>query len=270
MRKIYWWLLLLLLMVFVLFPFYWMIVSSIKPTPDVLTLNPTLIPKRVTFEHYGFSWYQMNLGRFFGNSFAIAIGTTFLALLLTTPASYALSRIPRGRNLALLVFLLSYIIPPVALLTPLYFVMTKLRLVDTYLAVVLSHATFGIPFCLWLQTTYFDGIPVELDEAACTDGASFLQTMRYVILPVALPGLVVSGLFVFILSWDEFLFAYTFTSSDASRTITAGLFQFIGANIVQWGDLMASATLTTVPIGIIFFLIQKWLIEGLTAGAVKG
>lgn len=263
--------LLICFLIYVVFPFYWMIVSSLRSRNTVLSLNPSLVPTEFGLENYQFAWYQMNLARFFLNSCIIAIGTTTLAILLTTPAAYSLSRGSRRvRNIPIFLFLLGQATPPIVLLTPIYLIMSRLHLTNSFPGVIIAHCTFGLPFAIWLQSSYFRGIPIELDEAAMIDGAGVFRCLWKVIVPISLPGIIVAGLFVFVLSWDEFLFAYTLTASDAVRPITAGLFQFIGANIVDWGGLMAGACIATLPIALIFFTIQRWLIEGLTAGAIKG
>ncbi len=270
-RRAIWAALVLLLMLYVLFPFYWMILSSFRSAARVLTVNPSLLPNEITFSNYQFAWYQMNLARFFFNSTLIAIGTTILALVLTTPASYGLSRgTKKVRNLPIVLFLIGQATPPIVLLTPIYVIMSRVHLTNSFFGVIIAHSTFGLPFALWLQSSYFRSIPIELDEAAMIDGAGIIRCLVKVIIPISSPGIIVAGLFVFVLSWDEFLFAYTLTASDAVRPITAALFQFIGANVVDWGGLMAGACIATLPIALVFFSIQRWLIEGLTAGAIKG
>jgi multiple sugar transport system permease protein len=204
------------------------------------------------------------------DSLIVAVGAVSLGLTLALPAAYAFSRFRfRGRQVLRTQFLVINMFPVVMLILPLFVLMRDLRLLDTYFALIGGHATFTLPFAIWLLTGYFDGIPVELDQAAMVDGATRLQTLRLVVFPLAMPGVVAVGLYLFITSWNEYLFALMLAGRNV-RTVTVALQLFIGENQIQWGLLMAGGTLVSVPATILFLFAQRRLVSGLTSGAVKG
>ncbi len=246
-----------------------MVLTSIKPQAE-LTLWPVrYLPSNATLDHYreliGRTSFSGNLL----NSLIIACGAGALGLAVSIPAAYAFSRFRfRGRRALMTGFLVINMFPIVLLIIPLFVLMRIFGLIDTFLGVVLGHSTFAIPFAIWMLTSYFNAIPQDLDEAATIDGASRLQAIRLVILPLVMPGVVTAGIYIFITSWNEYLFAMML-SGQAVRTVTVALQLFIGEFTIQWGLLTAGGTLIALPVTILFLLVQRRLVGGLTAGAVK-
>lgn len=260
----------LLVLAFALLPFLWMALSSFRPE-DELTRTPLLIQASTL----GLAEYVTLLGRtsFLANlrdSLIVAAGAVLLGLALALPAAYAFSRFRfRGHGGLRVSFLLINMFPVVLLALPLFILMRQLGLLDTYLALIAAHATFTLPFAIWLLTGYMAGIPMELDQAAMIDGATRMQALRLVLLPLIVPGVVAVGLYLFITSWNEYLFALMLAGRRV-RTVTVALQMFIGENQVQWGLLMAGGTLVALPAVALFLLVQRRLVSGLTGGAVKG
>jgi multiple sugar transport system permease protein len=259
-----------LVLAFALLPFLWMALSSLRPE-DELTRAPLLVHASTL----GLAEYITLLGRtsFAANlrdSLVVATGAVLLGLVLALPAAYAFSRFRfRGRATLRVSFLLINMFPVVLLALPLFVLMRELGLLDTYFALIAAHATFTLPFAIWLLTGYMAGIPAELDEAAMVDGATRTQVLRLVLLPLVVPGLIAVGLYLFIASWNEYLFALMLAGRRV-RTVTVALQMFIGENQVQWGLLMAGGTLVALPAVALFLAVQRRLVGGLTGGAVKG
>ncbi|POR46611.1 carbohydrate ABC transporter permease [Bosea psychrotolerans] len=259
----------LLIVLFALGPYAWMILTSLKPQAELSTWPLTYWPREPTLQHYGDLIARTNFAVSLGNSLIIAIGASLLGLGVSIPAAYAFSRFRfRGRQGLLTGFLVINMFPVVLLIIPLFLMMRRLGLIDTFLGVILGHSTFSIPFAIWMLTSYFNAIPKDLDEAAMIDGASRLQTIRLIILPLLMPGVVTAGIYIFITSWNEYLFAMML-SGQAVRTVTVALQLFIGEFTIQWGLLTAGGTLIALPVTFLFLLVQRRLVGGLTAGAVK-
>jgi multiple sugar transport system permease protein len=259
----------LLIVLFALGPYGWMILTSLKPQAELSTWPLTYWPNKPTLQHYGDLIARTNFAGSLGNSLIIAIGASLLGLGVSIPAAYAFSRFRfRGRQGLLTGFLVINMFPVVLLIIPLFLMMRRLGLIDTFLGVILGHSTFSIPFAIWMLTSYFNAIPKDLDEAAMIDGASRLQTIRLIILPLLMPGVVTAGIYIFITSWNEYLFAMML-SGQAVRTVTVALQLFIGEFTIQWGLLTAGGTLIALPVTFLFLLVQRRLVGGLTAGAVK-
>lgn len=259
----------LLIIVFALAPYLWMILTSIKPDAELTRSPITYLPGAATLDHYRTLLGRTTFGGNLVNSLIVALGTVALGLAVSVPAAYAFSRFRfPGRKWLLVQFLTINMIPVVLLIIPLFVLMRKLGLLDTHAGIVLGHATFAIPFSVWMMTSYFNALPMELDEAATMDGASRMETLLKVILPLALPGIVTTGIYIFVTSWNEYLFAMML-SGQSVRTVTVALQLFIGEFTVQWGLLTAGGTLVAIPVTILFLVVQKRLVGGLTAGAVK-
>jgi multiple sugar transport system permease protein len=259
----------LAILVFALAPFVWMLITSVKPTADLSLFPVRYWPSRVTFEHYAVLLQRTSFAGNLMNSAIIACGAVLVGLVTSVPAAYAFSRFRfRGRRLLMTGFLVVNMFPIVLLIIPLFVLMRTLGLIDTFVGVIIGHSTFSIPFSIWMLVSYFNAIPRELDEAATIDGASRLQTIRLVILPLVMPGLVTTAIYVFITSWNEYLFAMML-SGQTVRPVTVALQLFIGEFTVQWGLLTAGGALIALPVAILFLLVQRRIIGGLTSGAVK-
>ncbi len=259
----------LIVLVFALAPIAWMVITSLRPDTDLTAFPLRYLPSRVTFAHYrmliGTTSFAFNML----NSLVIACGAVLLGLATSVPAAYAFSRFRfRGRRTIMTSFLVINMFPVVLLIIPLFVLMRALGLIDTFLGVIIGHSTFAIPFSIWMLVSYFNAIPRDLDEAATIDGASRMQVILRVILPLVMPGLVTTAIYVFITSWNEYLFAMMLTG-EAVRTVTVALQLFIGEFSVQWGLLTAGGTLIALPVMFLFLVVQRRLVGGLTAGAVK-
>jgi multiple sugar transport system permease protein len=209
---------------------------------------------------------------YFKNSVIVTTGTTLLCLTVATLAAYAFSRYPfRGSSGVMVGVLATQMFPQGMLLILLYLIFLRLKLINTYPALILANTTFAIPFAIWILKGFFDTIPREIEDAALIDGCNRLNVMTKVILPLVAPGLVAAGVYTFLISWDEYLYAATLTSRPQMRTLPPGIVQsFVGQFYLNWPSVMAASVLITVPVTILFILFQKYLVQGLTSGAVKG
>ena len=264
------WLPLLLIMLFLLFPFYWTFITSIKPTEELYSATVTYWPRNPTFGAYVRLFADIDFFRPMSNSFIVAMSTTLVSLFVSTLAAYAFTRYKfPGRRFLMAMFLTNNMFPVVLLLLPLFAIMRNIGLLHTPMALILAYTTFTIPFSIWLLNGYLRDLPISLEEAAMIDGASRGQAFLYIVLPVLRPCLVATGVYIFMTSWNEFTFAVMFTNPD-SRTIPVTLRNLIGQLGVQWDLITAGGIITIIPVCIMFFFAQKRLVEGLTAGAVKG
>ncbi|MDE2515287.1 MAG: carbohydrate ABC transporter permease [Rhodospirillales bacterium] len=260
----------ILVLIFALFPFLWMVLSSLRPNAEMDSAPIALLPNVLTLAHYIELLRRTSFLQNLRDSLIVATGAVTLGLLLALPAAYAFSRFRfRGRQALRIQFLVINMFPVVMLILPLFVLFRQLHLLDTYFALIAGHATFTLPFAVWLLTSYVDGIPPDLDQAAMIDGATRLQILRLIILPLAMPGVIAVAIYLFIASWNEYLFALMLAGRNV-RTVTVALQMFIGENQIQWGLLMAGGTLVALPAVILFLFAQRRLVGGLTGGAVKG
>lgn len=263
-------LLLVGLLAFLLFPFYWTFVTSIKSSGELYGSAVTYWPAAPTFESYKKLFSEYNFLKPMGNSFLVAALTTLISLTVSVLAAYAFSRYRfKGRKFLMTMFLTNNMFPTVLLLIPLYAIMRKIGILYTPASLVLSYTTFTIPFSIWLLNGYLEDLPLSLEEAAMVDGANRAQAFTKIILPILAPCIVATGAYVFMTAWNEYTFAVMFTN-EANRTIPVALKNLIGQLGVEWGMLTAGGIITIIPVCIMFFFAQKRLISGLTAGAVKG
>jgi ABC-type glycerol-3-phosphate transport system permease component len=252
-------------------PFLWMISTSLKEPAEVVLREPTIIPRTFAVQNYVDAFNRGNFGRYFVNSVVVSLAVTLISLVIATLSGYAFARYDlRGGKAILLGILATQMFPAILLAIPLYILIRNLGLLNSLLGLILVYTSFALPFCVWMLRNYFLTIPKELEESAMVDGATRLRALRSVVLPVAMPGIAATGIFSFILSWNEFLYANTFISSADRRTLPVGLQSLIGEFTTDWGLLMAGAVITTMPIVVIFFFVQRRLTQGLAAGAVKG
>jgi len=272
-NRLAFYLLVAFIVVYSVFPFYWAVISSFKPSDALFSANPSFLPFPWTLDHYKNVFLQANFGRNLLNSLIVAGGATLLSLGLGVLAAYALGRLPfPPRNAVLYVVLAMTLFPQISVLSGLFILLRATELFNTHLGLILSYLLFTLPFTIWVLTGYFRSLPQELEEAAYVDGATPLQTLLRIMLPLTGPGLVTTGLLAFIAAWNEYLFALTFTVGDRVKTVPPAIASFGGATPfeIPWGSIMAASVVVTVPLVVLVLLFQQRIVAGLTAGAVKG
>ena len=257
---------------FLLFPFYWMVLTSIKPNEELVsvTANPFWV-SRPTLAHLQYLLFSTSYPRWFWNTMAVASAATALSVSVSFLAAFALARLRfRGAEGVSLGIYLAYLIPPAILFIPLAEVMLKLGWFDHLWALVPVYSTFLVPFSTWLLVGYLKSIPVELEEAAMVDGASRLRILFQIILPLSAPGLISAFIFSFTLSWNEYLYALVFMSAPGNKTVPVGLAtELVRGDIYQWGPLMAGALLGSLPVAVVYFFFVEHYVAGMS-GALKG
>ena len=260
----------ILILLFALGPYLWTFISSITQEKELYRPDFRFFPEHPTTENYVRLFSKLNFAANMADSFIVALTTAFVGLFLTVPASYSFSRYKfRGRKYLLMQFLVINMFPIMLLIIPLFIMMKVLNIMDTYFALIIAYSTFTIPFSTWMMTSFFNAVPTDLDKAAQIDGCSRFGAMVRVIIPVVMPGIFSTGIYIFITSWNEYLYAAILTNSRV-RTIPIALQNMIGEYQIEWGLLTAGGVLSALPVIVLFFFIQKQLISGMTAGAVKG
>ncbi len=258
-------------MVFVLFPFYWVLNTSLKTTPQISERRSIFWPEPFTLDQYRSLLFDTEFLTWLGNSVLVAGASTLLSVTFAALAAYALSRLKfAGAGLLTTFLLITYLLPATLLFIPLYQILSSIGLINSYAALIATYPTFLLPFATWVLLGYFRGIPVELEEAAMIDGASRLYTFWKITLPLAAPAILAVTLFAFTTAWNEFLFAFVFITSESLRTLPVGLRSLVVGDILPWGKLMAASLLTAVPVAALYIYAQRFLAEGLTVGGVKG
>jgi multiple sugar transport system permease protein len=261
---------LLIFVIWTLIPFYWMVVTSLKKHDEIYGTAATLWPQRPTLENYRVLFFETNYFLFFRNSMVVALATTALTVSAASLAAYAIARLDfPGRKLLARGMIYSYLVPQSLLFIPLFAIMVTVGLTNSLTGLTIAHMGFTIPFCTWLLMGYFMSMPIELEEAALVDGCTRLGVLFRIILPISLPALAVVAFFSFTLSWNEYLYAIVFNSDPHVLTIPTGLSNFVVEDVFFWGPIMASTVLTVMPPLAVYFFFQRWLITGLTMGAVK-
>jgi multiple sugar transport system permease protein len=250
-------------------PFFWQVRTSFTPDSELLrTTSP--LPARPTLAHYQAVVERSVMPRALGNSLAVATITTLVALALGVPAAYGFARLPvPGKGVLLLAIVASTAFPQIATVSPLYLLLRALGLRDTWTALVLANTSFALPLLIWLIAGFIREIPIEVEEAAFLDGAGRLGALGRIVLPLIAPGVASAALLTFLASWNEFLFAFTFTATEASRTVPVALALFPGVFEIPWGDIAAASILASLPPIIIVVGLQRWLVHGLVGGALK-
>ena len=257
---------LLLVAAFLLAPFLWMVLNAFKTPLQVIRLPPELIfqPTLRNFENV---FGTQNFMRYIMNSIIIAGGCTLIGLLIGLPAAYSIARFRQNR--LAIVILMARMVPGITFLVPLFIIFRTLGMVDTYTSLILAHMLVGLPFIVWVMVPFFESIPRELTEAAVMDGASALRAFIMVVLPLSGPGIVTAAILSFVFSWNNFMFSIVLASSR-TRTVPVAIYNFISYAQIDWGGLMAAAVVITLPVLVLAIVTQRYVIRGLTAGAVKG
>ena len=266
-----WYIVLIFLLIFALFPIYWMLITSLKSFREVYFPIPTLWPKNIQWSNYTqiFSRYDFGIALF--NSLKVAILVSIISVTAGIFSAYSVVRLKFiGKRVMPQLFLLSYLIPRTILFIPIYIFISRIGLADSIWGLLLTYPTITIPYATWVLITYFQNLPVEIEEAALVDGASRLQTIFRIILPISLPSIVSTFIFSFTLCWSEYIYALVIINNKFQRTITLALSSMLVADIIPWGPLMAGAVISTIPIIIFYLIASKYIISGLTLGSVKG
>ena len=254
-------------------PVYWMLATSLKTELEATRLNPSFWPEAPTLDNYfGLSGKSLPFFDFFINTVVSCLATAVISVVIATPAAYALSRARfklRGTvSYAILIFRM---LPMIVLLAPLYLLLLNARLLDSSIGLIVGFTTFGLPFAVWMMKSFIDAVPIEVEEAARVDGYPRWQVLLKVVVPLILPGLLTTGTFVFMEAWNNLIYPLTFMTTLEKQTLPAALvLTFTGQFKTDWGGMMAAATITTLPLMIAFFAVQRSMVRGLTSGAVAG
>ncbi len=273
-RKIFYsYLALIPFLVFFLFPLYWMLITSFKPDSEITSLKgiPFIIHSKPTLAHYKYILFETRFAKWFWNSFEISVVVTFLTMVISILGAYAISRLRffGSRYFGVGIFC-TYLVPPALLFIPFYKVVGILGLLNTKWCLLFLYPTLTVPFCTWILIGYFSAIPRALDEAAFVDGATYLQMLTKVFLPVAAPGLIAATLFAFTVSWAQFLYPLAYIYRDDEKVLTNGIYTtLIRGDVYFWGELMGGALLASVPVVVLFAFLMDYYIAGLTRGSIK-
>lgn len=253
------------------FPLLWMMVSSFKPGTELFNVPPKVFPKVFSTEWYRQAFANENVIHYFLNSLKIAGIVMIVDMVIGTLTAYSVTRFSyRGSRLLRMSILAAYCIPPIMLMIPLYKIMAALHLTGSHVGVIIGHLTITLPFSVWLLISFFRKLPKEIDEAAMIDGANEWQVFIRIDFPLCVSGVLSTGIMAFIMSWNEFLLSSVLINKEAMKTLTVGISNYISSTHIDWGIIMALGTITTIPVVILFAAVQKYFVEGMTAGAVKG
>jgi ABC-type glycerol-3-phosphate transport system permease component len=261
----------LVLAVQAVFPLLWMLSTSLKPSREVLATPPTLVPAAPTFENFARLIADTAFVDYFRNSVVVAGVTVLLTTLIAAIGAYSLTRFRfPGRETVAKLVLATYMFAPIMIVVPIYIMARRLGIVNTHTALVLAYSSFCLPFALWLLRAFFQSIPRELEEAAMVDGAGRPRAIAYVVAPLALPGLIATGIFTFTLAWNDYLFTRILIASDELKTLPVGVQDLFSAAVVDWGLIMAAGVLITIPALAFFMAVQRHLVAGWGGGGIKG
>ncbi len=261
------------LLIILLFPLFWIIMTSLKTEQEIFRNPPTIFPEVLNLESYAAQLQSgdFNMFQSFGNSLFISLSCMVIAVLLAVPASYGIARYHfKGKKLIVLGFLITQMLPVSVILTPMFIIFRNMNLLNNPLSAILADATIGIPFSVLILRNYFASIPKELEEAAYIDGCNRFTAFIRILVPIARPGVIVCAVFSFLYAWGDLAYGMTFIQNQKMRPITAGIFNFMGQYGTKWSYLTAFAVVTIIPVALIFIFMQKYIISGMTNGAVKG
>jgi ABC-type glycerol-3-phosphate transport system permease component len=249
------------------FPFFWMVSTSFKPLQEIFVFPPNFWPRDATLANFGRLFEQTRFLVYFRNSVFVSFATVVLTITIGSAGAYSLTRFKffgREKIASLILF------APIMIVIPFYVLIKKIGLANTHIALIMAYTAFCLPFSLWLLRAFFQSIPLALEKAAFIDGASRLQAVVYVVLPLALPGIIATGIFTFILAWNDYIFVRILITSDELKTLSVGIADLYNATVIDWGMIMSGSMLITVPVLIFFVFIQRYLIAGWGTGAMKG
>jgi ABC-type glycerol-3-phosphate transport system permease component len=265
------WLAALALFVFTAFPLLWMASTAFKVSNEIFATPPTLWPRTFTLANVERLFSETRFLTYLVNSLTVALATAGLTLIVSTPAAYSLTRFRfAGRDKVAALILFTYMFAPIMIIIPFYVMMRFLGLNNTHVGLVLAYTAFCLPFNLWLLRTFFQSIPIDIEQAALIDGANRFQAVVYVVVPLALPGVVATGIFTFILAWNDYIFARVLIGADELKTLPVGIADLYNASVVDWGMIMAAGLLVIAPVLAVFVFIQKYMVAGWGAGGVQG
>ena len=252
------------------FPFFWMVSTSFKPLREIFVFPPYFFPKEFTLASFEKLFTQTNFLHYFRNSVYVSSSATLLTMLVSCGGAYSLTRFRYlGREKIASLILFTYMFAPIMIVIPFYILIRRIGLANTHLSLILANTAFCLPFSLWLLRTFFQSIPLVLEEAALVDGANRFRAVLHVILPIALPGIIATAIFTFILAWNDYIFARILITSDTLKTLPVGVGDLHSAAVIDWGMIMSAGMLITVPVLIFFIFVQRYLIAGWGAGAIK-
>ena len=260
-----------ILLIFTAFPFFWMVSTSFKPLREIFVFPPYFLPKEFTLANFVQLFEQTRFLTYFRNSVFVSTLTVIFTMAIATAGAYSLTRYKfYGREKIASLILFTYMFAPIMIIIPFYVLIKKIGIANTHLALIMAYTAFCLPFSLWLLRAFFQSIPLVLEEAALVDGATRLRAVVHVILPLALPGIIATGIFTFILAWNDYIFVRILITSDNLKTLSVGIADLYNATVIDWGMIMSGGMLITIPVLVFFIFIQRYLIAGWGAGAVKG
>ena len=260
-----------ILLVLTAFPFFWMISTSFKSLREIFVFPPYFFPKDFTLANFDRLFEQTRFLTYFKNSVFVSTSAVVLTMTIASAGAYSLTRFKfYGREKIASLILFTYMFAPIMIIIPFYVLIRKIGIANTHLALIMAYTAFCLPFSLWLLRAFFQSIPMALEEAALTDGAGRIRAVIYVIFPLALPGIIATGIFTFILAWNDYIFVRILITSDELKTLSVGIADLYNATVIDWGMIMSGGMLITIPVLVFFVFIQRYLIAGWGAGAVKG
>jgi ABC-type glycerol-3-phosphate transport system permease component len=260
-----------ILLIATAFPFVWMISTSFKPLKEIFVFPPTFLAQDFTLANFSRLFEQTRFLTYFKNSVFVATSAVVFTMIIGTAGAYSITRFRfYGRERIATLVLFTYMFAPIMIVIPFYVLIKKIGLANTHLALIMAYTAFCLPFNLWLLRAFFQSIPLALEEAALTDGAGRIRAVTYVIFPLALPGIIATGIFTFILAWNDYIFVRILITTDELKTLSVGIADLHNATVIDWGMIMSGSMLIAVPVLIFFVFIQRYLVAGWGAGGMKG
>ncbi len=261
----------LVLVIFAAFPFFWMISTAFKPLREIFAYPPYFFPKDSTLANFVRLFEQTRFLTYFKNSVIVSTSAVVVTMIIATAGAYSLTRFRYyGRERIASLILFTYMFAPIMIIIPFYVLIRKIGIANTHFALIMAYTAFCLPFNIWLLKAFFQSIPIVLEEAALTDGAGRIQAIIHVVFPLALPGIIATGIFTFILAWNDYIFVRILITSDELKTLSVGIADLYNATVIDWGMIMSGGMMITIPVLVFFTFIQRNLIAGWGAGAVKG